>query len=61
MNASIEAVVRSGVFVPMSKYARTLVLLLGFILVFNTYSGIISLEDSSDNYEHMPQSYNEIR
>ena len=48
MNASIEAVVRSGVFVPMSKYARTLVLLLGFILLFNTYSGIISLEESSE-------------
>jgi len=48
LNASIEAVVRSGVFVPMSKHARSLVLLLGIILFFNTFVGMISLEDSSN-------------
>lgn len=36
LNTSIEAVVRSGLFIPMSKHARRFVFLLGILLVLNS-------------------------
>ncbi len=48
LNASIEAVVRSGVFVPMSKHARSFVLLLGIILILNSQISSISLQEFSN-------------
>ena len=48
LNTSIEAVVRSGVFVPMSKHARSFVLLLGIILILNSQISSISLQEFSN-------------
>ena len=45
MNASIEAVVCSGVFVPMSKCARTAVLFLGLFLILNSQMNLISSQE----------------
>ena len=45
MNASIEAVVCSGVFVPMSKCARTAVLFLGVFLILNSQMNLISSQE----------------
>jgi len=45
LNASIEAVVRSGVFIPMSKHARTFVFLLGILLVLNSQTSPIFTEE----------------
>ena len=41
LNTSIEAVVCSGAFVPMSKCARMLVLFLGMFLVINSQINLI--------------------
>ena len=48
LNASIEAVVCSGAFVPMSKCARMLVLFLGIFLVINSQTNFISSQDFFD-------------
>ena len=45
MNASIEAVVCSGVFVPMSKCARAAVLFLGFFLILNSQINLINSQE----------------
>ena len=56
-NTSIEAVVRSRVFVPMSKYAYNLVLFLGILLILTSHTGHFSnseisyLEIEFDNKE----------
>ena len=48
LNASIEAVVRSGLFVPMSKCARMLVLFLGLFLFMNSQINLISSQEFFD-------------
>ena len=48
LNTSIEAVVCSGAFVPMSKCARMLVLFLGIFLVINSQTNFISSQDFFD-------------
>lgn len=48
LNASIEAVVRSGLFVPMSKCARMLVLFLGLFLFMNSQINLISSQEIFD-------------
>tara|TARA_B100000945_G_scaffold55295_3_gene40619 strand:+ start:5209 stop:6831 length:1623 start_codon:yes stop_codon:yes gene_type:complete len=45
LNASIEAVVCSGVFVPMSKCARAAVLFLGFFLILNSQINLINSQE----------------
>ena len=48
LNASIEAVVRPGLFVPMSKCARMLVLFLGLFLFMNSQINLISSQEFFD-------------
>tara|TARA_B000000532_G_scaffold69116_1_gene54846 strand:+ start:11441 stop:13078 length:1638 start_codon:yes stop_codon:yes gene_type:complete len=48
LNASIEAVVRPGLFVPMSKCARMLVLFLGLFLFMNSQINLISSQEIFD-------------